>query len=316
MKIALIVVSVAVLLFTACYLVALKMFKMMFRRAGVAEDMEKHLLDSLQKGRYADKVPMVSDGMRLLREGAFEEVYIQSYDGLQLYGQLFHGTNPTRTVVMSHGYQSSPTHDFGGAMGMYMEDGANVLVIHHRTHGKSQGEYICFGAKERYDVRDWCKYLVSRFGEQHKIVLAGVSMGATTILLAACLPDIPKQVVGVVADCGFVSPIDEYRHVLRTRFHLPGFPLLPIAERICVHRAGFMFSAFSTAEELKRCKIPILFAHGEADSFVPVSHTQQAYEACASRKELLIVPDAEHGLSFLEDEPLYRATVKRFLESV
>ncbi len=316
MKIALIVLGVVALLCVVCYLVALKMFKMMFRRANVAADMEKNLLDGLQSGRYADKVQMVSDGMRLLREGPFEEVYIQSYDGLKLYGQLFCGSNPNRTVVMAHGYQSSPNHDFGGAMGMYMQDGANVLVIHQRAHGKSQGEYICFGAKERYDVRDWCKYLVSRFGEQHSIVLAGISMGATTILLAACLPDIPKQVKGVVADCGFVSPIEEYRHVLRTRFHMPAFPLLPIAERICVHRAGFMFSAFSTVDELKRCKIPILFAHGDKDSFVPVSHTEKAYAACASRKELLIVPDAEHGLSFLQDEPLYRETVKRFLESV
>ncbi len=316
MKILLFILGAVVLLFAACYLVALKMFKMMFRRANVAEDMEKNLLDGLQKGRYADKVAMVSEGMRLLREGPFEEVYITSYDGLQLYGQLFHGKNPNRTVIMSHGYQSSPNHDFGGAIGMYMQDGANVLVVHHRAHGKSQGEYICFGAKERYDIRDWCKYVVSRFGEQHTIVLAGISMGATTILLAACLPDIPKQVVGVVADCGFTSPVEEYRHVLRTRFHLPAFPLLPIAERICLHRAGFGFTAFSTEEALKRCSIPILFAHGDRDTFVPVSHTEKAYAACASRKELLIVPDAEHGVSFLQDEPLYRGTVKRFLESV
>lgn len=316
MKIALIVLSVAAFLLLLCYFVALKMFKMMFRRTNVAADLENTLLDMLQKGRYANKVDLVSKGMQILREGPYEEVYIHSYDGLQLYGQLFLGENPTRTVIMAHGYQSSPVHDFGGAMDLYMQDGANVLVIHHRAHGKSQGEYICFGAKERYDVRDWSKYLVNRFGEQHKIVLAGVSMGATTILLAACLPDLPKQVVGVVADCGFVSPIEEYRHVLRTRLHLPAFPLLPIAERICLHRAGFSFSAFSTEKELARCRVPILFVHGEKDTFVPMSHTQRAHTACASQKELLLVPNAEHGLSFLEDEPLYRETVKRFLQSV
>ena len=316
MKIFLIVLGVVAVLFLVSYCVALKLFNMMFRRTNAAAEMERTLLDTLQKGRYAEKVPMVSEGMQLLREGPFEEVYITSYDGLTLYGQLFHGNAPTRTVVMSHGYQSSPIHDFGGAMEMYMQGGANVLVIHHRAHGKSEGKYICFGAKERYDVRDWCKYVVARFGSEHQIVLAGISMGATISLLAACLPDIPVAVRGVVADCGFLSPVEEYRHVLRTGLHLPSFPLMPIAERICLHRAGFDFSAFSTAKELERCRIPVLFVHGEKDTFVPTSHTIQAYEACASRKELLLVPNAGHGLSFLEDEPLYRETVKRFLESL
>jgi len=316
MKLFLIALGVVVLGLLICYLVALKMFKTMFRRTDLAADMEKTLLDGLENGRYADKAPLVREGMRLIKEAPFEEVTVSSYDGLRLYGQLYHGTDPTRTVVLVHGYQSSPAHDFGGAMVFYKEKGYNILVIHHRAHGKSQGEYICFGAKERYDLRDWCKYLVSRFGENHKIILTGISMGATTALLAACLPDIPSAVCGVVADCGFLSPIDEYRHVLRTRFHLPAFPLLPVAERICMHRAGFVFNEFSTERELVRCRIPVLFIHGERDSFVPCVHTKKAYAACASRKELLLVPDAEHGLSFLQEEPRYRETVTRFLESV
>lgn len=316
MKIFLIFVGVLALGAFVCYLVALKLFQTMFRRTNLAADMEQTLLEGLEKGRYADKAALVREGMRLLKETPFEEVTITSYDGLSLYGQLYHGTDTTRTVVLVHGYQSSPTHDFGGAMVFYKERGYNVLVIHQRTHGKSEGKYICFGAKERYDLRDWCKYLVSRFGEQHKIVLTGISMGATTVLLAACLPDIPASVCGVVADCGFASPVEVYRHVLRTRFHLPAFPLLCLAERICMHRAGFVFTEFSTEKELTRCRVPVLFIHGERDSFVPVSHTEKAYAACASRKELLIVPDAEHGLSFLQDEPCYRETVTRFLESV
>ncbi len=309
-------VAAAMLLAVICYCVARKMFSMMFRRSGVAEDMEKNLLEGIKKGRYADKADAVEKGLHFLKEAPCEMVTITSFDGLRLVGQLYLADKETnRTVIMAHGYQSSPAHDFCGAIDFYMSHGYNVLVVHHRTHGPSEGEYICFGAKERYDIRDWCRYVCERFGDDHQIVLAGVSMGATTILLAACLPDTPN-VCGVIADCGFVSPISEFRHVLRTRIHLPAFPLLPIADRICRRRAGFAFQAFSTAEELQHCRVPILFAHGDKDSFVPVENTYQNYEACASRKELLIVPDAEHGLSFLQDEPLYRQTVTAFLQSL
>ncbi len=278
-----------------------------------ADSLEKQLKNS----PYADWLPQLREGQRLLREGPFEPLYIPSRDHLQLYGRLYLCNTPTNTtIIVSHGYRSCAEHDFGGAFPFYRQQSCHILVIDQRAHGNSEGNYICFGAKEQYDLLCWMEYLVNRFGPEHRLVLAGISMGATTSLLAATAPTTPPQLRGVIADCGYVSPEQEFRHVLRTRIHLPAFPLLGMAERLCRRRAGFGFDDFSTAERLKTCQVPVLLIHGEADTFVPPKSTHQNYDACASPKTLLLVPQAEHGMSFLKDEPRYRQTVEDFLKSL
>ena len=60
---------------------------------------------------------------------------------------------------------------------------------------------------------------------------------------------------------------------------------------------------------------PVLFIHGKADTFVPCEMSQQAYDACTSEKELVLVENAEHGRSFLVDRPRVQAALEHFLES-
>ena len=61
-------------------------------------------------------------------------------------------------------------------------------------------------------------------------------------------------------------------------------------------------------------RIPVLLIHGADDSFVPVSMTYENYMACGGPKELLIIPGADHAMSYYLDRPRYEATVLRFWE--
>ena len=70
----------------------------------------------------------------------------------------------------------------------------------------------------------------------------------------------------------------------------------------------------SAEEMLKKAKIPVLLIHGEDDGFVPCEMSRRNYEACASEKEILIVPGADHGMSYMTDTPKYVATFKGFLQ--
>ena len=63
---------------------------------------------------------------------------------------------------------------------------------------------------------------------------------------------------------------------------------------------------------MKECKIPVLFVHGTDDKFVPVEMTYENYKACAAPKRLLIVPGAEHGMSYLINREEYQKTVLNF----
>jgi len=241
-----------------------------------------------------------------------EDVSVVSFDGLRLRGRLLPAQNARGTVLLFHGYRSSASVDFSCGARFYHELGFNLLLIDQRAHGASEGRFIAYGVLERRDCRTWAEYCAARFGPAHPLFLAGISMGATTVLMAAGLP-LPASVRGVVADCGFTSPWDILRELMRGRYHIPVFPFLYLMEfftRLC---ARFSLRGASTVDALARASVPILFIHGTDDRFVPCRMTREAYDACVSEKELLLVEGAGHAVSFLADRAAYTEALRSFL---
>ena len=68
----------------------------------------------------------------------------------------------------------------------------------------------------------------------------------------------------------------------------------------------------SAIEALKETSLPVIFYHGDADDFVPSYMSQDMFDACPSRKELVIIPGAAHGLSFPKDPETYLRTLAEF----
>lgn len=237
---------------------------------------------------------------------------IESFDGLRLHGE-FIDQNSDRTIILMHGYRSAWRGDFGIALPYYMELGFNVLVCDQRCHGKSEGRYITYGVFEKYDCRDWINEVIRLKGTASKIFLSGMSMGASTVLMATEL-GLPKQVKGVIADCGFTSGYDIVK--LATKLinrHIPKF-IVDCINFFCRIFAGFDLKEGNTLNAMQVCDKPILFIHGTHDTFVPCEMTMRNYAACVSKKELLTVRGAEHGMSYLLEEERCKATLKSFIE--
>ena len=254
----------------------------------------------------------IRSGARWFREQNPERIVLPSRDGISLVGYFLPAEEARGTLLLVHGYRSDPLCDFGVIFRYYHDLGWNILAVCQRSHGESGGAYITFGIKERYDIRDWAVYLSDRLGKDHPIVLDGVSMGSTTVLMSLGT-GLPANVRGVIADCGFTCPRDEFIHVLKSRYHLPSQPLLFLTEMHAKALAGFGFSDYSTVTALKDNHLPVLFVHGEKDSFVPPHFTQENYEACAGEKQLVTVPEAGHGTSYLYAGEQCRAILREFL---
>ncbi|WP_342756661.1 alpha/beta hydrolase [Kineothrix sedimenti] len=243
-----------------------------------------------------------------------ERITVTSYDGLKLAAYYLPAEGDSdRVMILMHGYRNDGFGDFSGLAEFYHSMGYHLLVPHQRSHGKSEGTYICYGVKERYDLKQWAEYAVSRFEGKCSVFLSGISMGGATVLMAADL-ELPTQVKGIIADCAFTSPWDTFSHVMKMDYHLPRFPFLYAADYVCRNRAGFRFKECSTISCMKRNKIPVLFIHGGSDTFVPTEMTYKNYEACAAPKEILIVDQAAHGTSNLVEPEVYRSTVINFME--
>ena len=248
-----------------------------------------------------------------LKNTPHETVEIISHDGLRLVGHWFENEDPKRIILAAHGWRSSWNRDFGYSFPFLRDEGCSILYIEQRAQGNSEGEYMGFGLTERFDILDWLNWIRERCGMELPVYLAGISMGATTVLMASGL-ELPSEVKGIIADCGFTSPADIWRHVAKRNMHLP-FLMTDLYSRIlCRRKLGVASNSYSTVDALRtNTTVPVLFVHGQEDSFVPVEMTKRNYEACAAGKEIMIVPGAIHGMSYYVDKERYEEKEKEFV---
>lgn len=138
---------------------------------------------------YLKPYPIHDEAMaaqRFVLEQEPEQLYVESYDGKRLHAQLLRTEDAVGTILLFHGYRSSWNVDFSASLLFYRSLGYNLLLVDQRAHQDSEGTFLTFGAKERYDVISWVTYLGQKLGQAHPLFLGGLSMGATTVLLASC----------------------------------------------------------------------------------------------------------------------------------
>lgn len=286
------------------------MFRFAMTRKGVkaqgfVTDVEKRIWKEYEKD--------IDEGETWVKEQNPKEWTILSEDGLTLYGTFLKHEEAERTMLCVHGYRGNGIRDFGTIAKFFYENKSNVLIIDQRAHGKSEGKYLCYGMKERFDVLRWIDKINDEVEGDLPIYLDGVSMGAATVLYATGL-ELPKNVVGVIADCGYTSPGAMFRHMLKTKINIPKFPVYYLANLMCRLRAGFWFDEDTTMEALQKNTLPILFVHGKEDEFVPLAMSYKNYEACVSEKQIAIVEGAGHAQSYYADMMSCQDKLKDFLD--
>ena len=289
-------------------LVSLTLFMLIFRRG---PDPLKSTSVKLEK--LLEPYHELMDAGRSWQENhPYETAEITSFDELKLRARLYLHPEARAVLVACHGYRSSGVRDFASAIRYYNEHRMSVLLIDQRACGESGGACITFGIKERHDARSWCEYAASRFPGL-PIGLAGISMGAAAVLMTA--DDLPDAVSAILADCGYTSAWEELSYAAK-HYYTPAAALfLPGVELFCRLLGGFSLKERTAPEALANSSLPVFFAHGEADELVPPENTLKNRAACAGPTELLLVPGADHGMSYLVDHAGYCRALDDFLET-
>ena len=239
-------------------------------------------------------------------------------DGFLLRGQYLDKGAPG-VVIFCHGITWTRYGMF-----KYLEpflDGSwNILLYDHRAHGESEGVYPTYGYREKEDLKIIVQF--ARGQGLHQIgtgplLLYGESMGSATIL--QYLPQ-DETVTAAILDCPFSSLREELLHQLK-RMGIPRFlhPFFLILADSYIRRHGaFRIADVNPADAALKCRVKLLFLHGQADDYVP---TKMSIETVKKRQEqlpesytgLYLTPEAEHAKGIVVDRISYLDQIKRFL---
>ena len=250
---------------------------------------------------------------RMTRAMPHEDVEVTSFDGLTLRGKYYEYAPGAPIELMFHGYRGCAERDMPGGALRSHRVGRNALVVDQRASGSSDGSVISFGINERRDCLSWVDFMIKKFGPDVKIILTGISMGGATVMMAAG-EELPDNVIGILSDCGYSSPKEIICKVMG-EMKMPVKLFYPLVKLGAKLYGRFDLEETSALEALKRSKKPVIFLHGESDDFVPCDMSRACFEACASPKRLVTIPEAGHGLAYPVDPERYIRELKDFFGS-
>lgn len=285
------VAAVGLLMLLISYLCYLKVFY-----APPQKPLSGDRIDIPEGDIYEPFRPAMEQWAREVRAMPYEEMSVISFDGLTLRGRYYEFAPGAPIELMFHGYRGNAERDLSGGVQRCFALGRSALVVDQRCSGRSEGRTITFGINERRDCLTWLELMLKRFGPEVKIILTGISMGAATVMSVADQP-LPDNVLGILADCGYSSA----REIIQTIIRQMGLPVGP--SYFFVKLGARIFGRFdleqtSPVAALKHATVPVIFFHGEDDAFVPCRMSRSCYEACTTRKMLVTIPGAGHGLSY------------------
>lgn len=221
-----------------------------------------------------------------------------------------------RTAVLVHGYCDNATRMLPIARIYNRELGANVLLPDLYAHGQSDGDAIQMGWKDRLDVLHWISLAPELFrteADSMRLVVHGISMGAATTMCVSG-EQTPQYVKCFVEDCGYTSVWDEFSNEISARFSLPDFPLMYTASWLVQVKYGWNFNEASPLKQVAKCQKPILFIHGDNDTFVPTWMVYPLYEAKPQPKALWIAHGSKHADAYGDYKEEYTHRVLEFVE--
>jgi fermentation-respiration switch protein FrsA (DUF1100 family) len=244
----------------------------------------------------------------LQRIGALRDTFLTMASG-ERHHAYYVDKGCRRTAFVLHGWRGQAIKFF--YLGRMYERtlGYNIVIPDLHASGKSEGEAISMGWQDRKDVMEWMQTF-----KTDTMVVHGVSMGAATAMMLSAMqmPDGVKD-IRFIEDCGYTSVWDEFEGQLKEQFDLPAFPLLYTTSLLCRLRYGWSFGEASSLNEVAKCPYPMLFIHGDKDTFVPTEMVYRLYAAKPEPKTLWIAPGADHARSYMMYPAEYISRVRDFL---
>lgn len=252
------------------------------------------------------------------KEKETTDLFLTTKDKQKIHASLYTlESQENKIAILIHGFTDS-------AIGMaylaeaYIQKGFSVLSIDMRGHGDTESEYMTLGYKDGEDILLWIKELKEIFGDSVKIILHGVSMGASVVLRALSLKKLQNEnVILAVCDSPAINCKDGIKLRIKNTFgnkkdsKFLSFLIYLGVDILNFCKFGFFFERHDAIKEIrKRNKnnskdIPILFFNGEKDLLTTVDNTKKVFIIANEPKKAVFIKEAPHIGSYFYEEKTY-----------
>ena len=218
-------------------------------------------------------------------------------------------TGSPKTALIVHGWRDQAIKFFYLARMYEQEFGYNVIIPDLYASGKSDGKAIRMGWFDRMDM-----IRLLQIFKTDTIVVHGVSMGGATAMMMINEPWLKRiNDLRFIDDCGYTSVWGEFAWELRNTFGLPEFPLMYTASALCKYLYGWSFGEASAISQTSKSQYPVLFIHGDKDTFVPTEMALQMYAQKPNPKKLWITENTAHARSYKNHKDEYIRQIGSFI---
>ncbi len=199
----------------------------------------------------------------------FEEIFLESVDGVSLNGVLFQLTDPKGLVLYYHNHSGNLKH-CGNAVYRFNQLNYDVLVMDYRGFGKSEGTYNELKMYE--DAELWYNHAKLLYGEKNT-VLFGRGLGASFAGYVAARNN-PKYLLLESA---------MYSLYFASHYH---YRFLP--------KKWILKYKFDLADNLKDVACKTYIFHGMKDDLIHYSNAEKLNDISKEKSELILIPEGNH----------------------
>ena len=235
-----------------------------------------------------------------------------------------------RMIVVVHGTRTNREDPAAHLLELTValaRNGLGVLSFDMRGMGESTPAPLSMGNLEQRDVLGAVDFLRSatlpfpELGRPRIIGGLGISMGASTLLLAAAAE---PGIKAVVSDSAYaeIVPILEREIAKRSVAPIGRVPGVFAPSSLAMARLLYgvdFFAARPVATVARIAPRPIFLIHGTADDYVPISNFRELNAAATSGHDAhvttWIVPNARHAQAFKKTGAEYVTRVVAFFDS-
>jgi uncharacterized protein len=243
----------------------------------------------------------------------YEDVVLETEDNLKLSSYFILKKGSNKAILLLHGNGNDKSTMLKHARFLF-NAGYSIMSFDFRGQGKSEGEYIGYGATEHLDVKAALDFLTEKGYD--KIGVLGTSLGGGVGIISASKY---SEIDALVVDGGFADLNTTALYYVNNKplkdkkiNSALGYTAMVSLKSIASLKTGINYFVSDPVDYINEITNPIFIIHGAKDTFIPVSQAKKNFETAQGPRTEWIIRDKYHCSYLWGDVPGYEQKVTSF----